>query len=261
MIAQPHSQYVMNSAYRTLQVLLSFSAPPHRFSLAEITARMGLDKNQVYRSLKTLEEAGFLRVESDGRFGLTALLSVLGTAAAGSQQVSLVDVAAPHLDRLAAETQESLNLFVLAGESAVCVDRRDSPRPVRLNSVLGLSVPLHAGACPQAILAYLPRAEQEHILERLASFPRYTDKTITDPKALRLEISRIRERGYSISDEDVDASARGVGAPLFDHSGSVIGAISLGAPSFRVDDATLSRFGELIVHAARAVSRQLGYAG
>lgn len=258
---QPQSQYVMNSAYRTLQVLLSFSAPPHRFSLAEIIARMGLDKNQVYRSLKTLEEAGFLRVEADGRFALTAILSVLNAAAANSQQVSLVDVAAPHLDRLAAETQESLNLFVLAGDSAVCVDRRDSPHRVRLNSVLGLSVPLHAGACPRAILAYLPEAEQERILGHLAGYPRYTEKTVMDPEALRLELAHIRERGYSVSDEDVDASARGVGAPIFDHTGSVVGGISLGAPSFRVDDATLGRFGELIVQAARAVSRPLGYAG
>lgn len=258
---RPLSQYVMNSAYRTLQVLLSFSAPPHRFSLAEVTARMELEKNQVYRSLKTLEEAGFLRVEGDGRFAPTAILSVLNAASANSQQVSLVDVAGPHMDRLVTETQESLNLFVLAGDSAVCVDRRDSPQLVRLNSVLGLSVPLHAGACPKAILAYLPQAEQERVLARLDTYPRYTDKTVMQAQVLRLELLRIRERGYSTSDEDVDASARGVGAPIFDHSGSVVGGISLGGPSFRVDDATLEHFGELIVQGARAISRQLGYPG
>lgn len=261
MASQPQSQYVMNSSYRTLQVLLAFAAPPHRFTLTEVTQRMGLEKNQVYRSLKTLEEAGFLRVDTDGRFCLTPVLGVLAAASAESQPTSLVDVAAPFMDRLAAETQESVNLFVLVGELAVCVDRRDSPQRVRVASVLGQSVPLHAGAVPKAILANLPEAEQERILGRLAGYPRYTEHTIVEPARLRQELARIRERGYSVSDGDYDVAARGVGAPVFDHSGQVIGGISVGGPAFRVDDATLRHFGELIVQVARAISRQLGYTG
>lgn len=259
--AQRQNQYIMNSSYRTLQVLLAFSAPPHRFSLSEVTARMGLEKNQVYRSLKTLEEAGFLRMEADGRFALTPLIGVLNAASASSQQASLVEVAAPFMDRLATETDESVNLFVLAGDSAVCVDRRDSNQRVRVASVLGQSVPLHAGAVPKAILANLPEAEQERILGRLPSYPRYTERTVVEPGKLRQELLHIRERGYSVSDGDYDLAARGVGAPIFDHSGQVIGGISVGGPAFRVDDATLSRFSELIVQVARAISRQLGYTG
>jgi DNA-binding IclR family transcriptional regulator len=261
MAIPPQSQYVMNSSYRTLQVLLAFAAPPHRFTLTEVTQRMGLEKNQVYRSLKTLEEAGFLRVDADGRFCLTPVLGVLAAASAESQPTSLVDVAAPFMDRLAAETQESVNLFVLVGELAVCVDRRDSPQRVRVASVLGQSVPLHAGAVPKAILANLPEAEQERILGRLAGYPRYTEHTTVEPARLRQELAHIRERGYSVSDGDYDVAARGVGAPIFDHGGQVIGGISVGGPAFRVDDATLSRFGELIVQVARAISRQLGYTG
>lgn len=255
------NQYVINSAYRTLQVLLAFSAPPHRFSLAEMATRIGLDKNQTYRSLKTLEEAGFLRMDEDGRFSLTPILGVLNAASADIQRASLVDVAGPHMDKLAAETQETLNLFVLAGDHAVCVDRRDSSKRVRLASVLGLSVPLHAGAVPKAILAHLSEAEQNRILARLSSYPQYTAKTIMDPALLRCDLAETRTRGYSISDEDYDSEARGVGAPIFDHSGRVVGGISVGGPSFRVSEATLSEFGRLIVSVARAISRQLGYTG
>lgn len=258
---QTQSQYVMNSAYRTLQVLLAFSAPPHRFTLAEIAARMELEKNQAYRSLKTLEEAGFLRMENDGRFALTSIVGVLSAAAANRGQLSLVDTAAIHLDRLVIETEESVNLFVLAGEHAVCVDRRDSPQGVRLNSVLGLSVNLHAGASPLAILAHMPPDEQEHILLNLPKLPRYTPKTVLEPNRLRQELQAIRARGYSISDEDVDISARGVGAPLFDHGGKVVAAISMGGPSFRIDEAKLHSFGQLIVQEAKLISRQLGYVG
>jgi IclR family acetate operon transcriptional repressor len=255
------NQYVMNSAFRTLQVLLAFGAPPHRYSLAELTARMGLEKNQVYRSLKTLEEAGFLRADADGRFALTPILGVLNAAAAGSPQASLVELAAPHLDRLAAATGESVNLFVLAGDTVVCVDRRDSPHLVRIASVLGHSVTLHAGAVPKAVLAHLPAPERERVLAQLPGLTRYTTRTVLDAGALRAELELTRERGYSISDEDVDAGGRGVGAPVFDHAGRVVGGISVGGPSSRVDDAAVRRLGTLIVPVARAISRQLGYAG
>jgi len=260
-MVERQNQYVINSAYRTLQVLLAFSAPPHRFSLAEMASRIRLDKNQTYRSLKTLEEAGFLRMDEDGRFSLTPILGVLSAASADSQQASLVDVAASYLDKLASETRETLNLFVLAGDHAVCVDRRESTRRVRLASVLGLSVPLHAGAVPKAILAHLPEAEQNRVLSKLSIYPRYTSKTILDPKALRRDLRQTHERGYSISNEDYDSEARGVGAPIFDHSGRVVGGISVGGPSFRVGDATLAEFGRLIVPVAKSISRQLGYTG
>lgn len=255
------SPYVITSAYRTLQVLLAFGAPPHRFSLAEIVQRMSLEKSQVYRSLKTLEEAGFLRSEEDGRFALTQVMNVLSAASANSRQASLVEVAAPHLDRLAAETTESVHLFVLAGDQAVCVDRRDSPHQVRLASVLGRSAPLHAGAVPKAILAHLPAERRDAVLARLSDYPRYTDNTLVDASELEAEIERIRARGYSISDEDYDASARGVGAPIFDHAQRVVGGVSVGGPSFRVGRDDLERFASLMTREARAISQRLGFQG
>lgn len=253
--------YVITSAYRTLQVLRAFAAKPHRFSLPELGERLGLEKNQLYRSLKTLEHAGFLTTDSDGRFTLTPLLHVLSSAGTHLQQQSLVEVARPFIDELAAATSESVNLFVRAGELAVCVDRRDSPQLVRLASVLGMSVPLHAGAVPKAMLAFLPDEHREGVLDNLVHFPAYTDKTVLDPDALRDELMLIRKRGYSISDEDYDASARGVGAPIFDASGDVVAGVSVGGPSFRVNDETLANFAQLITRTARGISRNLGYSG
>lgn len=253
--------YVINSAYRTLQVLLAFSAPPHRFSLAELVGSMGIEKGQLYRSLKTLEKAGFLSSESDNRFALTPTVTALSAAAASARQRSLVEVARPFMDQLARETGESVNLFVLAGDRAVCVDSRESIHQVRLASPVGISAPLHAGAVPKAMLANLPESAWDTVLENLDSYPRYTAATEFDAASLRAELVATRERGYSISDEDYDASARGVGAAVFDASLNVVAGMSVGGPSFRVDDATLRRFGELISQVARAMSKVLGYPG
>lgn len=255
------NQYVITSAYRTLEILRAFAAPPHRFSLAEVTVALEMDKGQTYRSLKTLEEAGFIRADEDGRFSLTPLLNVLSVAASSGQSASLAEVAAPHLNRLSDETGESVHLFARVGDHAVCVGLRESKHPVRLSAALGAAAPFHAGASPKAMLAHLPTAEQERILSKVSSYPAYTNRTLTDAEMLRDDLVRIRTQGYAVSDEDVDAGAKGVGAPVFDLTGKVVGAISVGGPSYRVDDGRLRTFSTLIVQSAHAISRQLGYSG
>lgn len=251
--------YVIASAYRTLELLRVFSVPPHRYSLAELVAARALDKGQVYRSLKTLEEAGFLRFGEDGRFSLTPLLSVLGIASLGTEQASLAEVASPILTRLALETGETVHLFARVADRAVCIEIRESPQPIRLSAALGASAPLHAGASPKAILAYLPAAERAEILAGLEAYPKYTDRTLVDVEGLEAELAQTVARGYAVSDEDVDREARGVGAAIFDLSGRVVGAVSVGGPAYRVDAAQLETFGRLIVQGAQTISRGLGH--
>lgn len=74
------NQYVIKSAQRTLEVLLEFANAPHRFGLAELQVATGLEKNQLYRSLKTLEAAGYLQPDGSGRYSLTELVAGLAPA-------------------------------------------------------------------------------------------------------------------------------------------------------------------------------------
>jgi len=249
--------YVIASARRTLEVLLAFTEPPHRFGLAEITHQLGLERNQAYRSLKTLEAAGFLVATDDARFELGPAAATLSTGAMRFHGASVIDVAGPALDHLSAATRETVHLFLRRADRAVCVDRRESPQNVRMVSVLGRSFPLHAGATPKAMLAWLPDAERDAVLAQLDDLPAFTDRTYRDRHALSRELDAIRARGYAISDQDYDAAARGVGAPILDAAGDVVGGVSVGGPSYRIDDATLARYGDLIREAADDISRRL----
>lgn len=253
--------YVISSALRTLEVLDAFSRPPYRMGLADVVERLGLERNQAYRSLKTLEASGYLVQNHDARFELGPHAAQLAAAGMRHQSANLMDVATPQLDWLSAESRETVHLFVREGDRVVCVDRRESTQSVRLVSVLGRSFPLHAGASPKAVLAFLPEEEREGILDRLASLPAYTDRTLLDREKLDATLAAIRERGYAFSDEDFDASAKGVGAPIFGADRDVVGGISIGGPSFRVDDATLDRFAQLVSAAAEEISRRLTLSG
>lgn len=255
------SPYIIASALRTLQVLHAFAAPPHRMGLVDVIERLGLERNQAYRSLKTLEAAGFLVQTDDARFEPGPAAATLATTSVRFHSAAVIDVAGPLLDRLSNATRETVHLFIRTGDRAVCVDRRESPQSVRLVSILGRSLPLHAGAVPKAILAWLGEHERAAVLARLDHLPAYTARTLRDHASLDAELRRIRERGYSLSDEDFDASARGVGAPIFAADGSVAGGISVGGPSFRIDDDTIARFAVLVRAAADEISHALALSG
>ncbi|MBX3142383.1 MAG: IclR family transcriptional regulator [Trueperaceae bacterium] len=259
--AREGGQYVISSALRTLQVLTAFGEPPHRLGLADIVTRLGLEKNQAYRSLKTLEAAGYLDATDDGRFVLGALLAELKIAATRSRGASFLEAAAPVMDRLNSQTEETVHLFMRVGDQALCVDKRDSPQSVRLVAVLGRTFPLHAGAVPKAILASLSEDERERILDSLGSLPRFTDKTITDRAKLTALLDQVKTQGFAVSDEDFDSAAKGVGAAVFGDDGSVVGGISVGGPSYRITDDVLARFAQLVRAAAGDITRGMALAG
>src|SRR5690606_21950955 len=127
--------------------------------------------------------------------------------------------------------------------------------------VIGRTFPLHAGAVPKAMLAWLSVPERSAILERLQDLPAFTPKTVLDRCALERELEAIRERGFAISDEDFDAAARGVGAPIFSPHDHVVAGSSVGGPSFRLDADTLPRFAQLVRAAAEGITRRLTVTG
>ena len=237
-----------------------FGHPPGHFSPSEIAARLGIDRNQAFRCLRTLQHVGFVGLGDDDRFVLTPLA---GQLAVSAQPISLSSAARAALDDLSLSTGETVNLFAREGEAVVLIDHRDGLRPVRLVTEVGrrTPLPLHAGACPKAVLASLSAAEQDAVLAHLSEYPRYTPDTVTDPEALRSELERIRARGYAISGGDVDPDACGVGAAIYGAAGQVVGAVSVGGPTSRMTPARLAELGEQIVVAAHLISRQLGYNG
>lgn len=258
-LSKDQTRYLIHSASHTLEVLLAFGHPPHRFTPSEVALHLGIDRNQAFRCLKTLQYTGFVRLDDEDRFVLTSLVGQLAVSA--EHHPSLMAVSRAHLDEVAQQTEETVNLFVLSGHEMIGIDRRDSARAVRLNTVLGQRVALHAGACPKATLAFVSPDIFDIVVKLLHTLPKHTPHTISTNEQLLAEVEFIRANGYAISDQDFDLEARGVGAPIFNAEGQVIGAISVGGPSYRVTMQTLESFVPVITQAARLISRQLGFIG
>ncbi|MCR8629963.1 IclR family transcriptional regulator [Paenibacillus radicis (ex Xue et al. 2023)] len=251
------SRYAIESVMKTLQVLFSFCEPPYRFTIGELESLTGLSKNQVFRSLKSLEEFGLLRMEAGGQYLVTAMVYNLSMAV--EHDAPLEELAQPIMEQLQQATGETVNLCCLLEGQSTIIARRHSKQGLRLMSRLGERMPLHAGACPKAMLAHLPVEEQEKVLSMVPHYQKMTEKTVSDPNLLRIELDQIRKRGYSISDEDYEAGAIGVGAPIFGKNGKLIAAISAGGPTIRVSQDDIPMLGQITVEAANKISRILGY--
>ena len=86
-----------------------------------------------------------------------------------------------------------------------------------------------------------------------------TPQTITSPIPLERELDLVRLRGYSIDDEENETGARCVGAPVFDHTGACVGAISVSGPTIRMTDDQMRQIAPAVCAAAAEISDRLGY--
>jgi DNA-binding IclR family transcriptional regulator len=220
--------------------------------LAELT---GEPRSTVYRLLASLQQ---LELVEPGRRRGTYLLG-LKLFRLGSTVVSRFDAreaALPVMERIHEEIGETVFLCIRRGYEAVCIERIDGRRVNLLALGLGGSLPLHAGAVARTLLAFEPPAFWDEYLEPWQP-EALTSKTPATRKALLDELRLTRERGYAISDEDVTPGVGAVGAPIFDHTGTIRAALSFGGMVEFVF-ADRERSIALAVDGAAEISRALG---
>jgi DNA-binding IclR family transcriptional regulator len=249
------SRYAIAAALKTLDVLFAFEGSQRPLTVTELARRSGTSKNQAYRCLKSLEVAGVVQESPQGFVLTTRLLSLVPAI----HRPSFLAVAEPEMVSLREETGETVNLFALAGpRDLVCVATLPTLRAVGLMARVGLRAGLHAGAVPKAVLAALPALQREQVLRELPTLERYTAHTVLDPDRLRAELVETRRRGFSISDQDFEEGARGVGAAILGPDDSPVGGISVGGPISRLDLAWCERVGPRVREAARRIGLRLG---
>ncbi len=242
-----------------MDVLLLFgrSGRPD-LGVTEIANELGLTKAAVHRILTALRNRELISVEpTTRRYTLGHAAIALGRAYLARTDLRVM--AAPELRRLASTTGETATLSIRRGNTRMYVDQVVPDQELRMEVTLGVPYPLHAGSSSKAILALLRPEEIDDYLEG-QELTAFTDATITSPSALRAELATIRERGYAISSGERQVGAASIAAPVLDHDGGVVGAISVSGPSSRFEP-RMRDCVPLLRKAATAVSAQLGYSG
>jgi DNA-binding IclR family transcriptional regulator len=215
-------------------------------------------RTTVYRLLTGLQALDMVEAGSrSGTYRLGWRLLRLGSAVI--ERLDERQAALPVMERIHERTGETVFLCVRRGDEAVCIERLDGLRVQSLALRLGGSLPLHLGAGPRALLAWEPRSEWDAYMDR-RELEAMTEQSPVTRAALVAELERSLADGYVVSDEDVTHGIASLGAPVFDYSGNVRAAISIGGMRQFLLEQIRDEAVSLLVDGAREISTALGYA-
>lgn len=226
---------------RALQLLSVLARQREPQSAQELSATTGLAKSTLYRQLATLRRWGFV-MEVDGRYGPGPASVELASGFDASSR--LVQCARADMQSLARLSSESVALVAVVNERVVCLEMVDSVQSLRCSFDKGRSVPLRDGASAKCLLAHLAEAPREAALARLGL-------GAAELRRWRAELAAIREQGHAITSGEVDDGVWGVSVPLLDAQRQLQGAITLMAPTLRIDGREAAFVHMTLVSAAR----------
>jgi IclR family transcriptional regulator, acetate operon repressor len=210
--------------------VLGVVADQQPIGLAALTRATGLDKSAVQRIVATLQHVGWLQPATRATgWELAPEALVVGRRAASG----FVSRARPHLEALAADTSETVALWVLDGDRFVCVDAIESHQQLRVVIAAGMVVPVTDA---HEFLAFVPADTRRAMGGALAD----------------AEVVEIVARGYYLVADA--AGTHAVGVPVRDGEGEAVGAVTVVAPVSRTTAHDTARLGRRTIEAAINIS-------
>ncbi|MEV0631483.1 IclR family transcriptional regulator [Nonomuraea wenchangensis] len=223
------------------------------FGVSWIAERLGREKSQISRALRSLELEGM--VERDPLTRRYRLGWRLFALAARTQHARLVRVAAPYLRRLTAAFDEDAYLCVLRGNQVLTLLSVPSSRAYH-RVWEGVSVPVIMAAAGRSLLAEWDEERVRALLRTV--LPSGLDSAVASEDDWLADLAHVRSAGYAVSDVELDDSAAGVSAPVRDHRGLITAAISVSVTRAAAPE-RLHEMGAVVAEAARELSAALGF--
>lgn len=245
----------LHSVRRALDAL-DILAEEGELGVSELARRLGVHKATASRLAATLAERKLVErdpVTERYRLGF-GLIRLAGAAIGG---LDIVTAARPVLVELAERTQETVTLDVLSDDATVSIDQVSGTRSIVSANWVGRRTPLHTTSTGKVLLASMPDEERERALAR--PLDATTERSLTDPEQLRAQLAQVVSRGYAQTLEELEDGLNAVAAPVRRTDGTVVAALSVSGPAFRMRAVDLPRIAHLTMEAAEQASRRLGH--
>ena len=256
---KPKSDYAIQTVSNALRLLEAFG-DTDELGVSELSRRLELHKNNVFRLLATLQQSGYVEQSSNtDRYRLGSACLELGHAFA--RHHTLVRRARPILEELVRKVGETAHLAQLRENEVVHLDGVLADRRVLTALRIGERMPAHATALGKALLALGdPRVRDAWNREVVGDgLTPLTDATLADVHALGREFDAVAEAGFAVDREESERGMCCVAAPVRDQHGEVVAAISISGPSFRLTETVMAGdLGRAVIAAAAQLSQELG---
>ncbi len=247
----------LQSVERAINILKLFSLSKADWGVSELSREMHLHKSIVSRLLRTLEQGGLLsRNAETERYRLS--VNLISLAAQVVSQLDVREISRPWLRQLAEACKETVNLSVLESGRVVNIDQcLPQSREIKSTGWVGQSMPPHATAAGKVLMCYLSEAELDRLVRR--GLAHLTPRTIVTPAALRRELERVREQGYAVAREELEAGLNAVAAPVWDHRGMAVASVNVAGPAYRLTPQMFPKLAVQLKQVTGKISEQLGF--
>jgi DNA-binding IclR family transcriptional regulator len=255
------SEYLIQTVANALKLLGAFR-DEEELGVTELSRRLDLHKNNIFRLLATLELQGYVEQSSStDRYRLAVGCLELGQSYLRSR--GLLRRARPLLEEISAESAESSHLAVMRNFEIVHLDGVSSDRLVSTGLRIGQKLPVHCTALGKVLLGCSSEAVHQAFDRDCPqeSLDRRTPATIIDSHKLFDHVRSAVLQGYALDIEECELGLACAAAPVYSESGETIAALSISGPSFRLtEERLLAEIAPMVVEAAARLSRELGYA-
>ena len=238
----------LSALMKGLKVLESVAAHDR---ISDIAADTGLSVSTVHRILSDLVEHSW--VDQDHDRASSPGLRVHGLVSLLQNDERLVRLALPHLQALRDRIGFTVHMARFGQDRLAYVAKIDGPAAYQMRSRVGDTITLWSTAIGKAVLAALDE-QSGHELVAGATLQRHTPKTIMSKRVLWDQIGLIRQRGWSVDDEENELHIRCVGIALRDADGRVIGGISSSGLDHEMTPETVERVAPFVVETGRRIS-------
>ncbi len=247
----------VQSVERALKILEVLSKSQEGLSLTDISRKIDLHKSTVYRLLNTLIQEGYVEQnKTTHHYDTTLKLFEMGYGKI--QKVDVLSVAKPYLKELMELSNEAIHLVLREGTEVIYIEKVESKNTIRMYSSIGKRSPVYCTSVGKSMMAHMEDEELKNLWEASDVKP-LTEYTITDYDVLKEELKDVKVKGYAVDEQENELGIRCVGAPIFNHEGDVVAAVSISGPTLRVTKKRIKDLGEAVKQYAMRISRELGY--
>jgi DNA-binding IclR family transcriptional regulator len=237
--------------HKALDILETIGEGRSGFALTDLARALDLPKPTAYRIVATMETRGYIARNKNGHYQMTRKLSDLWQNE--SEEDLLLRAAKPVMQQLVESCRETVNLGVLDAAEVVVVSMVESPQSIRMISKVGNRRYLHSTALGKVLLSGLPEKEVDRLI-RIQGLPRLTPRTLVSRQSLAKELARVLKQGYALDNEENELDGRCLGAGIVNQSGRIAAALSISAPTFRMDMARVKSLAGELRDACRDIS-------
>lgn len=245
----------VQSLVRALGALEELSRHCDGLTLTALAEAVGLPRSTTHRLLTTMDAMQFVMFDAKSniwRIGPRAFS--VGSAFGGARVISRLGK--PFVSALHYQCEETVNIVILEAQNQLYIGQNSTRLVTPFQLREGDRLPAHYGAAGKSMMAFWNEHELDNHL-RVCDFTRRTGKSNTDVGCLREKLKIVKERGFAFDCEESMADLRCVGAPVFDHSGTPVAAISISAPLNRMPKSRMYMLGEKVKQAALGVTQSL----